>query len=167
MRGTKAVLAVLAVWGCAGEEPGETGTVATECGGAGAAAIQAGEGGLSGFTPWASGDAVEIYDDGTGRYGFQTELLSTGLDTTGPVSTFLRFRTGDEPETQDVGANLSFQCPNEGPGWTAVFAPLADEYQDAAAVAALEGVALELTVLATDQAEESAQITLDLVYRAP
>ncbi|MEZ4235729.1 MAG: hypothetical protein R3F59_06110 [Myxococcota bacterium] len=160
-------LAAVALAACSGDDDTDTAATVTACQGAGEAQIQAGSGGLNAFVPWVDGDAVQIADDGTGRYGFQAELLSNGLDTTDAVSTFLRFRTGDVAESQDVGANLQFQCPNEGPGWTAVFAPLADDYQDAAAVAALDGVALHLTVLATDQTAESTEQQLELVYAAP
>ncbi|MEQ1504969.1 MAG: hypothetical protein ABMB14_22240 [Myxococcota bacterium] len=152
--------------GCAGDEPTAT-SDATACEGAGDPAVEVGEGGQLGFTGWADGDTVAIEDDGTGRYGFYADLWTTGLDTTGSVSTFLRFTIGDDPATTDVGATLTLVCTDDGHGWYGVFAPLDDGLQDAAAVAALDGLALGLSASLTDQGGETGSVARTLTLAAP
>lgn len=170
MRGWMVVAAAGAVVsGCSGGDTDDTGATPerTACEGAGDPVVQVGTGGLSAFAAWSEGDTVAIEDDGTGRYGYYADLLTNGLDTTAPIIALIRFTVGDDPTTEDVGASLSFQCPNEGPGWAGVFVPLDDPMQDATVVAGLEGLALEVTALATDQRGQSAEVTVGLVIDAP
>ena len=158
----------LGTLGCTGDgETTDTTTPATACEGSGDPVVELGTGGLSGFAAWNDGDTVAIEDDGTGRFGYFADLLTTGVDTTAPVTTLIRFTVGDDTTSEDVGATLSFQCPNEGPGWAGVFVPLDEAMQDATAVAALEGEALGVTALVTDQGADTADVSVELVIDAP
>jgi hypothetical protein len=154
---------VLAV-GCAGDDAG-TGPTDTEtlCEGAGEGAIAVGSGGLSGFVPWEDGDPVILETDGAGRWGFYADLLTEGIDTTASTTALVRFSVGDDPTTEDLGATLDLQCPNEGPGWFGLFVPLDDARQDPAVVDTLVGQTMSLSATVTDQASESATVSLELV----
>lgn len=163
---TRCWLATALLCGCAGDGTGDTGTSLTQCQGAGEPTVELGGGGLEEFVPWEEGATVTIVDQG-GTYGFEVELLTTGIDTTAPVTTFLRFTVGGDTTSQDVGATLTFQCPNEGPGWYGVFAPLDEAYQDPLAVGGIDGFAMTLDVVVTDQAGDNAEDDLDLVIDAP
>jgi hypothetical protein len=157
--------ASLVLVACAGaEEPPED--EGTPCEGAGEPVLELGAGGREGFAPFQDGDTLVVQQDGGGRYGLQVDLSTTGLDTTAPLTTFLRFSFGDETATTDVGAALTMQCTDPGPAWYSVFAPLDDSLQDAAAVAELDGLALLLTGTTTDQAAETASAEVELVVSA-
>lgn len=156
------VLGLLAA-GCAGDDEGTPTTPETECGGAGDPVLELGDGGLSGFAAWADGDTVVIEQDGGGTFGFYADLLTHGIDTTATTTAFVRFTIGDDPTSQDVGATLTFQCPNEGPGWFGLFVPLDDAQQDAAVVDTLIGLPMDLTASVTDQAEDVGSAALTLV----
>jgi hypothetical protein len=161
---TRWVLVVLAA--CSGDDgvPVDEGT---PCEGAGDPAVELGSGGREGFVAFQEGDTLAIQQDGGGRYGLYVDLSTTGLDTTAPLTTFLRFSFGEETATTDVGATLTMQCTDPGPAWYGVFAPLDDSLQDAAAVAALDGQALVLSGTVTDQTAETATTEVELVVSAP
>jgi hypothetical protein len=153
------VFALGAIAGCATDEPTET---LSQCEGGDAPTLQIGEGGLASFTPWQDGQEVEVVDQGD--LGVSLQLLSTGLDTTEPVSAVIRVTTlGSDG---DAIANLSLQCPSEGPGWISVFAPLPSAVQDGGADY-LDGVPATLHATATDQRGISASADLDVVLVAP
>jgi hypothetical protein len=160
---TRALLLGLAV-GCAGDdevpEPTDTETL---CEGAGEGSLAVGSGTLASFVAWESGDTVVLETDGAGRWGFYANLLTDGIDTTATTTVLVRFSLGGDPTTQDLGATLDLQCPNEGPGWFGLFVPLDDDWQDPAAIATLVGEALQLSATITDQTSDSATVSLDLV----
>jgi hypothetical protein len=137
----------------AAEEP------ATACAGAGDPSVAVGSGGLASFDAWTDGASAPVTGD-PDALGLRLELLSEGLDTTASVSSVVRIDV--DGTTADAIANLSLQCPSEGPGWVAVFAPLPSTAQgpDAASVA---GLAAILDVTLTDASGETASQTLDLV----
>lgn len=138
----------------------------TLCEGAGDPSVQVGEGTLTGFSAWGDGDRVTVDQDGGGVWGFQLSLLTEGLDSTAPVSTLVRYTIGGGTTTEDVAANLSLQCPNEGSAWAGVRVPLDDTLQDAATVAGLDGASLDLSVTMTDQAGDTADQDLALVVNS-
>jgi hypothetical protein len=152
----------LALWaaGCAGE-PAE---VPPSCDGDGPVVVEAGQGGMSGFAPWSDGDQVEVFQQG--EWGWKLELQTSGLDTTSPITSFVRYSLGAATTTEDVGASLTLQCDDAvGLGWAGVFVGLPDELQDA--VQDLQGEDLHLTLTATDLEGESAVQELDLVLLVP
>lgn len=160
----RAAIAACLAMACSGSEsPGDSAAPLGACEGAGEPSLALGSGGLSTFAAWEDGDTVVIEADGGGRYGFYADLLTEGIDTTATTTVFVRFSIGDDPTTRDVGATLTLQCPNEGPGWFGLFVTLDDSEQDAAVVATLIGQPMHLTATITDQAEDSASVTLDLV----
>jgi hypothetical protein len=132
----------------------EGGTELTACEGAGAPDLFVGDGGADEFLPWEEGQAIPITQ--SGNWGFRIELQSRGLDTTSPVSVLVRFTVGDETETQDAAAMVTFQCSGETPGWAGLFVPLDDEDQSEAGAAALSGQAFHLTASAVDAADDDA-----------
>lgn len=154
-------LLLLALAACE-DEP--TATDLTLCQGAGDPGVQVGEGSLTGFSAWSDGDRVTVDEDGGGSWGFQLSILTEGLDTTASVTTLVRYTIGGGGgTTEDVAATLTLQCPNEGPGWAGVRVPLDDSLQSAAAVAGLDGAALDLSVTVSDQAGEAGDRDLALV----
>jgi hypothetical protein len=157
MRGWVAIALV----GCGKDEVSDPAT----CDGGGTPGLELGDGGQLAFAPWSAGDAVPITQQGD--YGFVVQLHTTGLDTTATVVSFVRFAIGAETTTTDVGGSLTFQCLDDGTGWTQVFATLGDDRQAASQVAALDGEALHLTVTATDQAGDEADQSLELTLSAP
>jgi len=114
---------------------------ATECEGAGEPALEIGTGGIASFDVWSDGTSVEVLEGDEIR----VELLTTGLDTTGPVSVVIRMDTGGASD--DALSSVSLQCPSEGPGWVALLAPLPGD-----------GDELTLTATATDEAGDSATV---------
>lgn len=154
-------LLALALSGCAAEPLAEEPT----CDGLGPVALEVGSGGAAGFTPWADGDAVPLTQQG--EYGFQVELSTTGLDTTAPLTAFVRFSLGEETTTEDVGATLTLQCAEDAVGWVGVFAGLDDADQAAAGAGDLDGEALHLSVTVADQAEDTATRELELTLAGP
>jgi len=143
-------LVALAAAGCNGEsEP-----VLTACEGEGDPEVAIGDGGIDEFSPWEEGHLVPITQSGS--WGFRIEAQTRGLDTREPISMVVRFLLDGETETQDAGANVTFQCEGERPGWAGLFVPLDDADQTEAAAAALSGVVFNLSVSVVDAAEDAA-----------
>lgn len=159
----RTVLVVLVLAACAGDAEE---TSLTECQGAGDPILELGDGGLDGFEPWANGVTVPIVQNGD-RFGFELEILTEGVDTTGDVTSFVRYSLGPSSETVDAGATLQLQCPEDGPGWFGLFVPLDDEHQDEAAAAALAGTDIHLSGTVTDIAGDVATDEVDGVLGAP
>ena len=65
--------------------------------------------------------------------------------------------------TEDLGATLTLQCPNEGPGWFGLFAALDEAQQDPTVIATLDGLPMHLTGTVTDQAEDVGEAEVELV----
>ncbi len=137
---------------CGPEEVVDEGT---ECEGAGEPTLTLGTGSLSTFVAFEDGDSVAVTDAGV-----QLALLTTGLDTTSPVTAVLKVGIGGD--NADAIASLSLQCPEEGPGWIQVVAGLPAGV-DAASVS---GMTLTLDGVATDGREVTASAEpVDLVVK--
>lgn len=136
------------------------------CAGEGEAGLELGEGGLDGFVPWSDGAGVPI-EQSNDAWGFHVELLTEGIDTTSDVTSFLHYKVGPGGDTVDAGATLDLQCPEEGPGWYAVFVPFGDEYQDEAAAIALDGIDVFIDGTVTDIAADTASDTVKITLEAP
>lgn len=152
-------IGVLAM-GCVEAEPAEP--APTACEGAGDPSVAVGSGGLAGFDPWADGASAPVSGE-PDALGVRLELRTEGLDTTAAVSTVVRIAV--DGTSADAIANVSLQCPSEGPGWVAVVAPLPSTAQgpDAASVA---GLAADLDVTVTDAGGVTASQSLGLVLAA-
>lgn len=162
-----AVLAGLALVGCAGDTTTDGGpTELTACEGAGAPSVEVGQGSRDDFVPYGEGDDLEITQDGAGQYGFSLDLLTEGLDTTEAMTTVVRLTLGNDP-SDDFIASLVLQCPDEGPGWTSVFAALDETLQDETAAMALVGQPIEVSATLTDQSGEAGSTALDLFVAWP
>ncbi len=133
--------------------PEEVADDVTECAGAGEPTITLGTGSLSAFVAFQDGDSVAVTEDGV-----QLALLTTGLDTSSPVTAVLK--VGIDGENADAIASLSLQCPAEGPGWIQVVAALPAGVDPATA----SGLTLTLDAVATDARDVTASAEpVDLV----
>ena len=135
--------ALLALVACGPADPEDT---LAQCEGGDAPSLSLGEGGLAAFVPWEDGVEVPVVDQG--GLGIAFQLLSTGLDTSAPVSAVIRMAV--DGNQGDSIASLSLQCPSEGPGWISAFAtlPAAEQSHDAAY---FDGVPATVHATATDQ----------------
>jgi hypothetical protein len=150
----RAILAALALSACAAEEPAPA---LTACEGDGPPGLEIGTGGIAAFDAWSDGSTVATSTAGD-DVGIRVELLSTGLDTTGLVSVVVAVDAAGASE--DALASVTLQCPSEGPGWIALFAPLPTEAQGLP----VDGMPAAITATATDQAGDAASVgPLDVV----
>lgn len=107
------------------------------CDGGGDPFLEVGTGSRDAFAPLQDGDTLE----GSGS-AIEFSLVTTGLDTTQPITTVVRI-SADGGATTDSVAQLTYQCSQDvGTGWQSVTASLPSEASD--------GSALAITVSTTD-----------------
>jgi len=162
---TCGALAALVAVGCAGDEPAPAAAEPASCDGGGEPMVELGDGGQSDFQAFSDGVTVPI-DEVGGAYGVSTELWSSGVDVTSPVTVVVKVSVDGGPTTDAVGQR-NMQCNDDvGNGWDSVFAPLPDHLQTAAAAEGASGSEVTITAVITDADGESAsgEVTGTLVW---
>jgi hypothetical protein len=147
---------------------GDTGgpTTDAQCDGSGAVSLRLGHGGRTTFDEYGAGEDLPIVTGpSSGAWGVTLEVLTTGLDTSEPVSAVMRVITASA-DTTYIGV-LMLQCPTPGPGWVALHADFPDEDQSQAAAGAYDGDVADVLLTLTDHTNEYASTSVQLVLTGP